>query len=222
MSTEPLRLSSEQRARIQLRHKASISQFGYQPKALFWSDQRVQQMRFDVLLRIMPSLKPDKHQAWSILDVGCGFADLYRRLKQLGYEVEYHGLDISADMIFSARCLHPDALLYQGELADQSFAPQSFDFVFLSGALNEVVDEDGCYAKSVIKQLYSIARFGVGFNLLNKHDSWIASRSDLQSFYPAEIVVFCESFAESVDWFADYLPNDFSVFMSRQGLRLNK
>lgn len=211
-----IRLSETQRMRIQLRHKASIERFGYQPQALFWTDADVQKQRFDVLSSLIPHLEKPNHQAWSVLDVGCGFADFYTYLDLAGYRIHYTGLDISPDMIYSARCLHPAIQLYEGELVDQSFENNSYDFVFLSGALNEVVDETGAYAKSVIQDLYRIARLGVGFNLLNKHNPWIQSRPDLQSFYPASIVAFCERFAYRVDWRSDYLPNDFSVFLSKK------
>ncbi len=209
------RLAEKQRQRIILRHKASIERYGYTPTALFWSNRDVQLKRFEVLSRILPSLKPVQHQAWSILDVGCGFADLYTYLRDKGYNIQYTGVDLSPDMIFSASNMYPALNFLQGELADQDFCVQSFDFVFLSGALNEVVDETGDYAKSLIQKIYQLARYGVAFNLLNRHDSWIASRSDLQSFYPREIVVFCETFAKKVDWCADYLPNDFTVFLNK-------
>lgn len=212
----PIRLSEAQRTRIQLRHKASIERFGYQPQALFWSDQDVQKMRFEVLANLIPSVEKPNHQAWSILDVGCGFADFYAYLVKAGYRINYTGVDVSPDMIYSAGCLHPDIQLFEGELVDQGFEKDSFDFVFLSGALNEVVDETGAYAKSVIRDLYRIARLGVGFNLLNKHNSWIQSRADLQSFYPASIAAFCERFAHKVDWRSDYLANDFSVFLRKK------
>lgn len=209
------RLAEKQRQRIILRHKASIARYGYTPTALFWSNRDVQLKRFEVLSRILPPLKPDEHQVWSILDVGCGFADLYAYLRDEGYSVQYTGVDLSPDMIFSASSMYPALTFLQGELADQEFTVQSFDFVFLSGALNEVVDKTGLYAKSLIKQLYQLARYGVAFNLLNRHDPWIASRPDLQSFYPKEIVVFCGTFAKKIDWRADYLPNDFTVFLHK-------
>ena len=210
------RLSETQRIRIQLRHKASIERFGYQPQALFWTDRDVQKQRFEVLTKLIPHIEKPNHQAWSILDVGCGFADFYAYLRLAGYHINYSGVDISPDMIYSARCLHPEIQLFEGELADQQFDNESFDFVFLSGALNEVVDETGAYAKSVIRDMYRIARLGVGFNLLNKHNPWIQSRPDLQSFYPASIAAFCERFAYKVDWRSDYLPNDFSVFLTKK------
>lgn len=212
----PIRLSDAHRTRIQLRHKASIERFGYKPQALFWTDQDAQLQRFKVLASLLPSVEKPNHQAWSILDVGCGFADFYAYLNQAGYHINYTGIDVSPDMIDSAAWLHHGITLFEGELADQAFEENAFDFVFLSGALNEVVDETGAYAKSVIRDLYRIARVGVGFNLLNKHNPWIQSRPDLQSFYPASIAAFCERFADKVDWRSDYLPNDFSVFLNKK------
>lgn len=207
------RLPLEQRLRIQLRHKHSIERFGYRAEALFWKDKTVQTKRFELLAKLLPFPTQTPNQPWTLLDVGCGFADFYSYLNQLGYECDYTGLDISEDMIYSASCLHPDIRLIQGELSDCDFKDNQFDYVVLSGALNEVVDKTGDYAKSTIKNMYRIAGTSVGFNLLNRQDPFTQSRADLQSFYPKDIVVFCEKFAKKVVCHQDYLANDFTVFM---------
>lgn len=207
------RLSAEQRLRIQLRHKRSIERYGYQPEALFWTSKAAQTKRFDVLSRLLPFPARGEHQAWSLLDVGCGFADFYEFLIQRGYQLNYTGLDLSESMIFSAGCLHPEVTFLHGELADFDFKSSEYDYVVLSGALNEVVDDSGNYARAMIKKMYEVASKAVGFNLLNRQDPWTQSRPELQSFYPKDIVLFCEKFAKKVVCYQDYLNNDFTVFL---------
>ncbi|MBN2865793.1 MAG: class I SAM-dependent methyltransferase [Thiotrichales bacterium] len=211
-------LSEKQRLRIQTRHKSSIEYYGYQPQALYWSSQEIQFIRFKKLSEILP-----RNQACSILDVGCGFGDLKAYLQQQGFDIDYTGIDLSEDMVRSAGFKHPGIHVKQGDLFDFNPAEKQFDFVLLSGALNEVVETElegtaeqkGRYAKAVIRKMYDTCKQGVAFNLLDNRNAWVASRPDLQSFQPEAIADYCQSFAHNVSWQDGYVDNDFTVFMYR-------
>jgi SAM-dependent methyltransferase len=211
-------LSKKQRLRIQTRHKVSIDQYGYQPQALYWSSREIQTVRFKKLSEILP-----RNQACSILDVGCGFGDLKAYLVQQGFKIDYTGIDLSEDMVRSARFQYPGIKVHQGDLFDFNPKSQQYDFVLLSGALNEVVETDiedssehqGRYAKAVIRKLYDSCQQGVAFNLLDARNAWVASRPDLQSFQPEEIADYCKTFAHHVSWQDGYVDNDFTVFLYR-------
>lgn len=215
-------LTQQQRLRIQIKHQYSIERYGYDTKALFWTSQEIQQLRFQVLTQLLKTAPQKTTLPCSILDVGCGFGDLYHYLHSQNQAFEYAGIDLSADMILGARAQAPNASFRQGDLFDQKFFDNQFDFVLLSGALNEVVETKsegtnhfrGRYAKAVIQEMYRISRFGVAFNLLDARNPQIAKHpSDLQSFYPKDIVDYCQGFARKVEWRDDYLDNDFSVFL---------
>ena len=212
------RLSDKQRLRIQTRHKASIEHYGYKPQALYWSSQEIQFIRFKKLSEILP-----RNQACSILDVGCGFADLKGYLEQQGFDIDYTGIDLSEDMVRSAGFQNPGIKVEQGDLFDFNPAEQQFDFVLLSGALNEVVETEiedtaefkGRYAKAVIRKMYDSCKHGVAFNLLDNRNAWVTERSDLQSFQPDDIQTYCQTFANQVSWQDGYVDNDFTVFLYR-------
>lgn len=220
------KLSDKQRLRIQTRHRVSVERYGYQPQALYWSNREIQEIRFQKLMEILPPANQLNHQAWSLLDVGCGFADFSEFLKKHDYLPEYTGIDISPEMVLGAKSMHSDSVIKEGELSDFDFKPSQFDYVMLSGALNEVVEteiegtheQQGEYAKSVIKTMYSISRQGVAFNLLNARDTWVNSRYDLQSFLPEHIVEYCQGFANHVELIEGYLENDFTIYL-RKSLR---
>lgn len=219
------RLSAKQRLRIQTRHKASIECFGYKPQALYWSSEEIQLIRFKKLSEILPRDHAQQVdlKACSILDVGCGFGDLRAYLLQQDFLIDYTGLDLSADMVRSAEFQYPGIHVQQGDLFDFDPQPQQFDFVLLSGSLNEVVETElegthqfkGNYAKAVIRKMYDSCKVGVAFNLLDARNAWVASRHDLQSFFPAEIEAYCKTFAHNVSWQGGYLDNDFTVFLYR-------
>lgn len=215
-------LNAKQRQRIQTRHKVSIERFGYQAQALYWSSREIQRIRFDILAQVFEhkAFAIEGH-AWSVLDVGCGFGDLRNHLWDKGVDIDYVGIDLSEDMIQSARFQYPDIYVREGDIFDQKFAEQQFDFVLLSGALNEVVETEeeiaekgkGHYARAVMAEMYRICKEGVAFNLLDARNEWVKSRPDLQSFAPQEVVEYCESFADQVIWEDGYLDNDFTVFL---------
>ncbi|GAB6070560.1 class I SAM-dependent methyltransferase [Thiomicrorhabdus hydrogeniphila] len=227
MSHSPDKLTQKQRLRIQTRHKVSIERHGYQPQALYWSNREIQEIRFQNLISILPNSHDLKNQAWSLLDVGCGFADLIDYLASSSYLPNYTGLDLSPDMVLAAQSLHPKSIILEGELVESQFVDSQFDYVMLSGALNEVVETEientaqfkGCYAKSVIKEMYRICKKGVAFNLLDANHAWVQSRYDLQSFKPKEMVAYCEEFADEVVLIQGYLDNDFTIHLKKQSVK---
>ena len=63
----------------------------------------------------------------SVLDVGCGFADLYHYMRSKGVKVDYTGIDLSPDMIEAAKGKTPEVNLFQGDLFDFEPPAKSYD-----------------------------------------------------------------------------------------------
>ena len=124
-------MKKEQRERIIKRHHHSVWMHGHSPQALYWANKEVQEIRFDVLLGCGVS------NGDSVLDVGCGFADLYDYMKMNGITTQYTGIDLSPDMINAAKERLPHLTFFQGDLFDLDPPEKSYDWVLLSGALNE-------------------------------------------------------------------------------------
>ena len=67
------------------------------------------------------------------------------------------------------------------------------------------------YLLGMIKQMYSVARKGVAFNML---DNRIHIDDDIYAAYsPIEIADFCATVADRVEVVVDYLPQDFAVYL---------
>lgn len=65
-----------------------------------------------------------------ILEVGCGSGRLYNRMAQLGMQGEYHGLEVSKEIIAQNKNKYPQANWYEGEVYSLPFENNYFDLVF--------------------------------------------------------------------------------------------
>lgn len=200
-------MQSKQRQRIIARHKSSLYQHGYSPQALFWKDQQVQEKRFDVLFEC------GVEDGDSVLDVGCGLADLDRFIKKKGIKVNYTGIDLSPDMINTASLRDPSLTLFAGDIFDLNPADGEYDWVLLSGALNEPLKDNGDYLKRVLPRLFRAAGKGLAFNLLDARYNWTERElCTLQPYDPDEVVVQLSELTAKVEMRDDYLENDVTFF----------
>jgi SAM-dependent methyltransferase len=200
-------MKPEQRKRIVDRHRDSLTRHGYHPNALYWSSREIQEIRFNMLAGI------GIEAGDSVLDVGCGFGDFKRWFEQSGRELEYTGIDLSPDLLREAKKRHPDVQFIEGDLFDMTFAEKSFDWVILSGALNENFQDDGVYAYRMIARMFDLCCKGVAFNLL---DARFLQAHDLQSHQPETVLRYCRTITPDCEMHDDYLRNDFTIYMRKK------
>ncbi len=203
-------MTPDQRQRIRDRHRDALLRHGWHPNALYWSTTTVQETCFAVLAEA--GLRPCDH----LLDVGCGFGDLAAFLRRHGHDIDYTGIDLSPDLITAGRERYPGIDLREGDLFEIDPPPQSYDVVMLSGSLNEALNDEGDYARRCIRRMFDSSRRILAFNLLDARNAWVASRPDLQSFQPQEMLEFCQTFAAHCELREGYLDNNFTLFLYRQ------
>jgi len=199
-------MDDKQRQRIVDKHRDSLTRFGYHPNALYWSGRDIQEIRFEILAGI------GIQAGDSVLDVGCGFADFKLWSEKRGCPLKYTGIDLSPDILAEAQKRHPDATFHVGDMLDMTFHTQDFDWVILSGALNEQLHDDSAYAKAVIQRMYAVCRRGTAFNML---DARVIQAHDLHSQQPENMLHFCQSLCDDCVLHDSYLSNDFSIYMLR-------
>jgi len=199
-------MDTQQRKRIIDKHRDSLTRHGYHPKALYWSSREIQEARFRVLTGI------GIESGDSVLDVGCGFGDFKSWSEAQGKALKYTGIDLSPDLLAEAKKRHADAAFFVGDLFDMTLADQSFNWVILSGTLNEELYDEGAYAREVIERMYGLCRNGVAFNLL---DGRHFKAHDLRSCIPDEVLAFCRNLCPGSTLHDDYLDNDFTIWMPK-------
>jgi len=202
-------MDNKQRKLMIKRHAHSFQQHGYTPNALFWSSRGIQKVRFKALAEI----GINEHD--SLLDVGCGFADLYSWLKAQKVQTHYTGIDLSQDILNKGMELHPKLNLLHGELFDFDWPNASFDWVFLSGTLNWNLHDDGKYARQLIEQMLKLCSKGVAFNMLHQQGVKHQELGDLIAYNAQEIFTFCQGICTDCQMRCDYLENDFTIYMRK-------
>jgi len=199
-------MNPQQRQRIIDKHRDSLTRHGYHPHALYWSGRDIQELRFQILSNI------GIQDGDSVLDVGCGFGDFKAWAKRQGIALSYTGIDLSPDLLQQARMYHPDAAFVVGDVFDLPLQEQGFDWVILSGALNEQLHDESAYAKRVIARMYQLCRQGVAFNML---DGRFLKAHDLHSQQPETMLAYCQTMCDECRLEDEYLQNDFSIYMRR-------
>jgi SAM-dependent methyltransferase len=86
----------QDRAETRARYGARYREFGYHPRTLGWHKGR-QQVRFAAAIAAIGT------QFGSLLDVGCGFGDLFAYLRERGWQGTYLGLDICPELLEEGR-----------------------------------------------------------------------------------------------------------------------
>jgi len=202
-------MSAAQRQRLIERHRYSFAEHGYAPESLYWGSREEQEIYFETLTEI-GIIAGD-----SLLDVGCGFADLDSWLKARNLPVDYTGIDISPDILEKGIEGNPELNLRQGEIFDFDWQPQSFDWVLLSGTLNWDLGDNGAYALRVIEAMFRLCSKGVAFNMLDKRHIDETALAALFAYNPQEILNFCTEITPYCQLRDDYHDHDFTIYMRR-------
>jgi SAM-dependent methyltransferase len=174
---------------------------------LLWATPRTQAARFAALTRLVGL------HGKSILDVGCGRADLLdfllaQRLKP----AHYVGLEGVAALADAAEAKgHPDAVIVRADFVREPLRMfVAADVVYFSGSLN-TLDPSSFYA--TIRNAYDAAAETLAFNFLASSD--LAGMSYLHWHQPNEVWAFCKSLTNDVRRLDDYLPGDTTFALTK-------
>ena len=178
-----------------------LDKHGATPPGVGWRDERTMELRFDQLLKLFE----DEKEKFTLNDLGCGLASLYRHIKKRGIAVsKYYGYDMSDKMLNKAREAVPAG---DGELICADHLTHLADYSVASGIFNTRLEADEAewkqYMKSVIRDLDAHSSKGFAFNSLTSYVDW----KQYNLFYvdPCEIFDFCKrEFSRKVTLLHDY------------------
>lgn len=197
--TEPMRQATPEEIEA-ANSDIDISYLLNDPRVVGWLSVQEQELLFSGLLLFY---NPSAH---TILDVGCGRADLYGYIKdlfQLDIYDSYTGMDMNPNMLDIAHKKYSGLNLISSDILNDD-VDDKFDWVVGSGLfnLNDHPDMED-YSKRVIDKMLTKANIGIAVNML------IGVPEDLSEEDKAQLVVH-----DPAKWL-DYLINKYNRVVCR-------
>tara|TARA_B100001057_G_C22749622_1_gene911226 strand:- start:327 stop:935 length:609 start_codon:yes stop_codon:yes gene_type:complete len=179
---------------------------GEKAKSLGWTSEESQLCRFEVIARATDFEKK------SVLDLGCGYGDLFGLLDSIYRLQSYTGVDQHSGFLKTAKQKYTEARC-QFIAGDMSKMPlETHDVVIASGSLNYIC-RDSDYLTNMISRMFDLANQTVIFNLLNS--SQYPSRNTLMSYHPQGVYRFCKTLCDDVSLIEGYTEGDFTIVMNK-------
>jgi trans-aconitate methyltransferase len=148
-----------------------------------------------------------------ILDVGCGFGDLYTFLRRQSIHLKrYLGIDVSSELLNVARKRLPEVEFELAAILDFE-STEKFDFVIASGIFGLETPNWQYLFEKQLRKLYNLCEIGVAVNFLS---SFTTKGKNPVSHYanPAKTLEFVfKNLSNRVVLRHDYMPNDFTIYI---------
>jgi len=180
-----------------------LNQYGYDPRSVGWGNRKGKQsLRFEILCQI-----GDLSNS-SILDVGCGFGDLFGYLNFRKITAKYHGVDINPNLLEIGKKLYPKVSLELRDIEKDRFK-RKFDWVLASG----ITSHGSTYPhlKKIMKEMFRICKKGFAMN-------FVSDRVDYRKkglFYSSheKILIITKSITNRFVFRHDYMPFEFTLYV---------
>ncbi len=190
------------------RYESRLREFGYSPESLGWGTHGRQPVRFGVLAE-SELRRPQS----SVLDVGCGFADLYDFLGEHGWHGQYIGLDIVPGLLEEARKRHPHLDLREADITADTAALPACDFVIASGVFNATLatGNNETHIQTSLRSMFGLAQVAVAVDFMSsyvdfkKPGSWHTD--------PGHALTWAKNISRRVALRNDYMPYEFALFI---------
>lgn len=198
-----LLLNPKEKKRVIAVYSELIKKYGYDPQSLRWGGKKGKQsLRFEILCQIGDLTNS------SLLDVGCGFGDLYGYLKFRKTPVKYLGVDINDTSIKIAEKIYPKIKAEVRDIEEKKLT-KKFDWVFSSGMSSDAKNYSSI--KNVLRQMFNICKKGVAMNFVGG----VVDYKTKELFYsePEKIYSFTRELSNRVTIRHDYAPYEYTVYI---------
>lgn len=192
------------------RYTNRLNTFGYSPETLGWGKNGRQDIRFSVLSQSIITT-PN----CSVLDIGCGFADLYTYLLNKGWNGRYVGTDLVPSLLKIAKEKNPDLELYNYDI-EEAKTLGKFDFVVASGIFNaKLKNTDN--KKHIINSLTSMLEIAQNIVCVDFMSTYVDFQKE-GSWHtdPAWLISQINELTKRFSLRYDYMPFEFAVFLYKE------
>ncbi|MBI3500573.1 MAG: class I SAM-dependent methyltransferase [Bacteroidetes bacterium] len=199
-------MKEKDKKKIINRYESRLKQFGPVQKSLGWLRGR-QRFRFHYLKQVTGFEKND-----SVLDIGCGYGDLWRHLQQNGWKGKYTGIDIVPGLINEANKRYPKINFRLTDITSGKFN-EVHDWVFSSGALTSKTEEIDSHEhiRQMLQKMFALCRKGVSANFCSP---LVDFESDV-NFHPQfdRILKITSELTKRFVLRHDYMPYEFTLYL---------
>ena len=191
--------------RIIQRYDARLARYGCSIETLASGSVQHQRMRHQVLVEVGVT------SGSALLDLGCGFGDLYDYLCEHDLQVQYTGYDIHPKLIELAREKHPQAEFQCKDIQISAFP--EFDFIVSSSAFNLQLsaNENYPFIDEIMNICYAHARQGVAIDFLSSYVDY--ETSEAFHYNPERIFSMAKKITKRVCLRHDYPLYEFCIYL---------
>jgi len=185
------------------RYSNRYHQHGVSHLTLGWGSRKHQEIRFKRILECI------NFNGQSVLDIGCGFGDLYSYLKAQNINISsYTGIDINPDLIAEAKNQNPDGIFKTLSITANNINIKA-DIVIMLGLLNfkqrNINNPD--YAQLMIKNAYQSSNSILLVDCLSDRYTAAYKKEDFVYYYnPSSLLDWGFDLSDNVQLLHDYLP----------------
>ncbi|MCE5982936.1 class I SAM-dependent methyltransferase [Pseudomonas sp. LF19] len=198
---------------VALYYSEKLAEHGETPRGVDWNGEQSQVLRFEQLSRIIVD-----NRNYSINDLGCGYGALFDALKGSQHLDSYLGIDVSNDMIASARQRYseqPKARFLHAAEPDRVA-----DFGVASGIFNVRLGRTDAewfeYLQSTLDILNRSSRSGFAFNCLTSYSDEDKKRDYLYYADPCQLFDLCKRrYSRQVALLHDYGLYEFTLLVRK-------
>jgi SAM-dependent methyltransferase len=178
--------------------------------SLLWASPHTQAARFDAIERL------GKLHGKSVLDVGCGRADLLDFLLDRGVRpADYVGIEAVEELAAAAqakgRRMTGVRILHADFVREPLRMFVAADVVVFSGSLNTMEDAE---FYPTLRRAFDACAETLVFNFLAS--DYLAGKAYLRWRRPDDVVEFASKLTSNVETLDDYLPGDFTVALHKE------
>lgn len=201
MKEEDIKNLSEQTVK---RYTGRYKEHRHGVKTLGWGSTEMQEYRFEQVLQ-----KVDVNGK-SLLDIGCGFGDLYNYVKKRGDELtNYVGWDITPDLIKDT-LIKDEVTLEIKDISQETISGPVADVGVMLGLLNwkwENAEENYAYSKRLIKNALACVNETLVIDFLSTNYTDTYPVEDFVFYHnPQKMLEFAFELSNNVELVHSYEP----------------
>jgi trans-aconitate methyltransferase len=149
----------------------------------------------------------------SVLDIGCGFADLYAFLTNCGWRGRYTGIDIVPALLAEARRRHPGIALHERDASAGLEGLPAHDVVVASGVFNLALPHGGneAHIERLLSIMFDHAGIAVAVDFMTTQVDF--RHPDAWHTDPHWALALADRLTRRLVLRADYMPYEFALIL---------